>query len=98
MFHLSFKEFESGVHVNSCQKVIEETVLFNVIDKGFGASTNLLINFAIMVNMLLGFWLPGAADYTHLKTTQYWKAIACDAIHFALIAIIILFTVNREDS
>ena len=61
--------FASGVHVSACPKIVEETVPFHVQDKGFGGSTNLLANLAIMINMLLGFGLPKATDIPHLKTT-----------------------------
>ena len=61
--------FAAGVHVSACPKIVDETVPYHVNDKGFGASTNILANLAIMINMLLGFGLPKAEDIPHLKTT-----------------------------
>jgi len=50
--------FATGILVNACPKMIEETVPGNVMDYGFGTSTNLCINVAIMITLLLGIGLP----------------------------------------
>ena len=92
-----FQGFAAGVIVSAAPKIVEETVPFHVNDKGFGASTNLIINFAIMINMLLGFGLPAAGSET-LKTTQFWRIIMGDAIPFSILSIVLLMTVHREDS
>ena len=49
--------FATGILVNACPKMIEETVPADVMDYGFG-STNLCINVAIMITLLLGIGLP----------------------------------------
>jgi len=60
----------AGVLVSTGAKVIEETTPSNIIDKGFSASTNLFINFGIMILMLLGIGMPD--DTESLRTTNFW--------------------------
>ena len=50
--------FASGVTITANQKMLEQTVPQNVIDFGFSASTNTVINFAVMSTMLLGIGYP----------------------------------------
>ena len=59
----------TGILVNACPKMIEETVPAHAMDYGFGISTNLFINVAVMITLLLGLGLPPEEEYA---TTNYW--------------------------
>lgn len=59
----------TGILVNACPKMIEETVPAHAMDYGFGISTNLFINVAVMITLLLGLGLPPEEEYA---TTKYW--------------------------
>jgi len=87
--------FATGILVNACPKMIEETVPANVMDYGFGTSTNLCINVAIMVTLLLGLGLPPESDYAE---TNYWMIFYGSAIPMFLLALLFNFTVFKYDS
>ena len=50
--------FATGVLLSAAPKVIEETVPADIADYGFGASTNLIANFGVLVNFSLGSFVP----------------------------------------
>lgn len=56
--------FACGVLICATPKVIDETIPSNLIDKGFGASTNIVINLAFMLVMILALGMP--EDIKHL--------------------------------
>ena len=64
-----FHGYFTGILVNAAPKIIEETVPAHVMDKGFGISTNLFINVAVMSTLLLGVGLPPEEKYA---TSNYW--------------------------
>lgn len=67
--------FASGVIIATAPKIIEETVPSHLIDKGFGASTNLAVNFAIMICTIAGTGNPSENDYEALKESSNWQII-----------------------
>ena len=50
--------FCAGAIVSIAPKVVGETVPEHLMDYGFGASTNMIINVSIMYTMLLGMGYP----------------------------------------
>ena len=87
--------FSTGILVNACPKMIEETVPSHVMDYGFGTSTNLSINVAIMISLLLGLGLPPESEYGE---TKYWMVFYASAIPMYLIALVFNLTVFKYDS
>ena len=87
--------YATGILVCAAPKMIEETVPSHVMDYGFGTSTNLCINVAIMISLLIGIGLPPESDYA---TTKYWMIFYGFAIPLFLIALYFNFTVFKYDS
>ena len=50
--------FATGVLLAAAPKIIEETVPANIQDYGFGTSTNLMVNFGVLVSFILGPLVP----------------------------------------
>jgi len=64
--------FAAGVLATAQSKVLEETVPSHMLDNGFGSSTNIMINVAVMGCMLIGFGMPDADDHHELKHSCVW--------------------------
>ena len=88
--------FGAGLIVSATAKIIEETVPLHVQDRGFGTSTNMMINVAIMINMLLGMGMPTGTP--QLIRTVYWKTFFLIPIPFAVVSLVILMCIMRTDS
>ena len=65
--------FSSGVLLAGAPKGVEETVPARLLDYGYGVSTNILINFAVMYSIVLGLGVP--QEDSELATTNFWKII-----------------------
>ena len=59
----------AGFIISATPKILEETVPAHLLDKGFGTSTNLIINAAIMGATLLAIGNPDQEDYDALKNS-----------------------------
>jgi MFS family permease len=86
----------TGILVCAAPKMIEETVPAHVMDYGFGTSTNLCINVAIMGCLLLGIGLPD--NDTDRQSSNYWMLFYGFAIPLFLMALYFNFTVFKYDS
>ena len=62
--------FTAGVMICSTPKMIEETIPEIVSEKGFGTSTNIFINLATLVCLMLPAWLP--EKKSELEQTKFW--------------------------
>lgn len=67
----------------------------HVMDYGFGTSTNMSINVAIMITQLLGHGLPPESDYSE---TNYWMVFYGSAIPMFLIALFFNLAEFKNDS
>lgn len=65
--------FTCGVLICATPKAIDETIPAKLIDKGFGTSTNIVINLAFMVVMLLSMGMP--EEEQSLQSNYYWMLI-----------------------
>lgn len=65
--------FAGGVLSRTTTKLLEETVPSHLMDKGFGTSTNILINLAFFVVLIMAMGMPEKAD--QLAQTKYWMLI-----------------------
>jgi len=65
--------FACGVLICATPKALDETIPSRIIDKGYGASTNIVINLAFMMIMLLALGMPD--DEATLSTNYYWMVI-----------------------
>ena len=67
--------FVSGIIVAAAPKWLDETIPHHLIDKGFGASTNLAINIAIMILMILGTGSPDHRNIKGLAESNFWRFV-----------------------
>ena len=75
--------------------MIGETVPGHMLDKGFATSTNISIQVAIMISLLLGLGLPPESDFGE---TKYWMIYYGYAIPMYLIVLSCMFIVFKYDS
>jgi len=88
----------AGLIVAVTPKILGETIPAHLIDYGFGASTNVMINVAIMSTMLLGMGYPSGDDESvtkELETTEYWKTFYLSPVPFLTIALLMNLFVHR---
>lgn len=91
-----FMGFGTGLIMTAAPKFILETVPMHVLDRGFGSSTNIAINLAILINTLVAIGVPDSdAD---LRTTNTWRVIYALPIPTSLLAVILFAVQHREDS
>jgi|TARA_B110001450_G_C17563187_1_gene457651 MFS family permease len=50
--------FASGILSCATPKVLDETIPANLMDKGFGTSTNIIINFAFFAVLIMAMGMP----------------------------------------
>lgn len=50
--------FAAGVLLTAAPKILEETVPEHLQEFGFGASTNIAVMFSVMINTMMGDWIP----------------------------------------
>ena len=62
--------FTAGVMICSTPTMMIETIPSIVSEKGFGTSTNIFINFATLVCLMLPAWLP--EKKSELEQTKFW--------------------------
>ena len=65
--------FSCGVLICTTPKALDETVPSNLIDKGFGTSTNIILNVSFMLVMILALGMPDTEEA--LKADWYWMVI-----------------------
>lgn len=65
--------FACGVLICTTPKAIAETVPSNLIDKGFGTSTNIIINLSFMLVAILALGMPETEEA--LSKDWYWMVI-----------------------
>lgn len=86
----------SGLSLASTPKMIEETIPAHVVDKGFGVSTNVAVNVAILINSAVAFGMPKSQE--QLKSTGYWRLIYCIPIVMNAFALILISLLHKQDS
>jgi len=62
--------FSAGVIMCATPKMLEETIPANVAEKGFGTSTNILINVGNFLCMMLAAGMPEQSR--DLQTSKFW--------------------------
>jgi MFS family permease len=65
--------FASGILSCATPKVLDETIPANLMDKGFGTSTNIIINFAFFAVLIMAMGMP--ETQAELIETKYWMLI-----------------------
>ena len=74
-----------GALLSTCPSIVEETVPFDLIDKGYGASSSIAVQSMIFFCMLMGFLVP--VDQIGLANTQVWRIIYLFPIPFLIIGL-----------
>lgn len=90
--------FFSGIIVAAAPKWLDETIPTHLIDKGFGASTNLAVNIAIMILMVLGTVSPDIKDIKSLNESNFWRVVYGFPIISSLVSLIMILTIHKQDS
>jgi len=62
-----------GVLLCATSKLMDETIPAKLIDRGFGTSTNILINMAVFGLLVLAIGMP--SDSSKLNDTKYWMLL-----------------------
>lgn len=65
--------FSSGILSCATCKVLDETIPAKLMDKGFGTSTNIIINFAFFAVLIMAMGMPETQQ--ELADTKYWMFI-----------------------
>lgn len=63
----------SGVLLCATSRVLEDTIPVRLIDKGFGTSTNILMQLFTFMLLLTAIGMPDNRD--QLETTRWWRCI-----------------------
>jgi MFS family permease len=63
----------SGVLLCATSRVLEDTIPVRLIDKGFGTSTNILMQLFTFMLLLTTIGMPDNRD--QLETTRWWRCI-----------------------
>lgn len=87
--------FSSGVLLCCTPKMIDETIPASLIDKGFGASTAIMMCFFQFVVMFMAIGMPD--DKETLSSTYFWMAILGIQIPFQALAIILSLYIFTEE-
>lgn len=87
--------FAAGAIVALTPKVLGETVPSELIDYGFGASTNVFINITIMYTMLLGMGYPDPDDKAKMEATTFWRAFYISPIPIMVVALFMNLFVHK---
>jgi hypothetical protein len=65
--------FSCGILICTTPKLIDETVPSNLVDKGFGTSTNIVINLSFLLVMVVALGMPESES--GLKNDWYWMVV-----------------------
>jgi MFS family permease len=88
--------FASGVLVTAAPKTLEESIPAHLLGYGFGCSTNILINAAIMCLMFLGIAMPGTDE--ELATSSLWRLFYAFPIPFSALAVLMHLVRHKGES
>lgn len=88
--------FASGVLVTAAPKTLEESIPAHLLGYGFGSSTNILINAAIMCLMLIGIAMP--ETNAELADSTMWRLFYAFPIPFSALAILMHLARHRGES
>jgi MFS family permease len=65
--------FSAGVIMCATPKMLDETIPAHLIEKGFGTSTNIIINLMVFLMLLMGMGIPESP--AELMDSKYWMII-----------------------
>lgn len=65
--------YAGGVIMCATSKMLEETIPVRLLDKGFGTSTNILMQLFNFTLLLMAIGMP--EDRTSLEKTMWWRCI-----------------------
>lgn len=65
--------YSSGVLMSATSKLLEETIPTRLVDKGFGTSTNILMQLFNFAVLLMAIGMP--EERSSLEKTHWWRCI-----------------------
>lgn len=86
----------SGVLLCATSRVLEDTIPAHLVDKGFGTSTNILMQVFTVVLLLTAIGMPDQKD--KLETTLWWRIIYGLQIPFQVLVIILHLCIFKEET
>jgi hypothetical protein len=88
--------FACGVILCATPKALDEVLPSELIDKGFGTSTNIVINLSFLQVMIMANYMPD--DKKTLVTTNYWQVLFTVQVPFQLLALFLHIFVFKEET
>ena len=88
--------FAGGVLMCATPKALDETIPQDLMDRGFGTSTNIIINLAVFAMMILAKNMPSSEK--QLGETKFWMLIFGFCLPFQFLAIFLHVYVYKYDS
>jgi len=88
--------FCCGVLLCATPKALDETVPGKLIDKGFGTSTNIMINLAFLALMIAANFMP--EDKLLLSETAVWQYLFAIQVPFQVAALLLHLLVYPEET
>jgi MFS family permease len=87
--------FACGVLLCATPKALDEVLPSELIDNGFGTSTNIMINMSFLQVMIMANFMPD--DKKSLLNNNYWKILFTVQVPFQLLVIFLhLFYFTEE--
>jgi len=88
--------FASGVLLCVAPRILQETIPAKLMDKGFGASTNIILNLCGFCMLVMAMGMP--EEQTKLKETYFWCIFFAISIPFQVAAIILHTFYFKEET
>lgn len=86
----------AGVLLCATSKILEETIPVHLLDKGFGTSTNILMQLFNFALLLMAIGMPESK--TQLENTQWWRFIFGVQIPFQILVVVLHAFVFTEET
>lgn len=84
-----------GVLLCATSKILEETIPVRLLDKGFGTSTNIIMQLFTFALLLMAIGMP--EKQAELQKTNWWRAIYGIQIPFQILVLILHSFVYTEE-
>jgi MFS family permease len=88
--------FTCGVLLCATPKSLDEVIPNKLIDKGFGTSTNIMINVSFLICMILANFMPD--EKPALMQNKFWMVLSTVQVPFQILAIILHSYIFTEET
>ena len=88
--------FVAGAVMSATSKILAETIPSRLVDKGFGTSTNILMQLFNFGVLLMAMGMP--EDRASLEKTQYWRCIYGLQLPFQILVVLLHTFYYKEET